>query len=84
VLLIDDLLVWLPLKGVIAVIEQINNHIGGGEREETRLRKRLLELRLKYEMDELDEETYTAETAEVTQQLRELREREREEAEGGF
>lgn len=78
--IIDDLFVWLPLQGLWAVVEQIHQRVdGGGEREETRLRKRLLELRLLFEMDEMDEATYEQATAEVTRRLRLLRERESEE-----
>lgn len=64
------------------MVDQINQRVeGGGEREETRLRKRIMELRLLYEMDEIGEVEYEQATAEVTQRLRALRDREREEKE---
>lgn len=77
--IIDDLFVWLPLNTILMAAEQIHQRIGGqGEREETKLRKRLVELRLRYEMDDLDEQEYQRATAEVTQQLQLLREQEQE------
>jgi hypothetical protein len=62
---------------VVMVADQIHQRTGGGsEREETKLRKQLVELRLRYEMDEMDEQEYRRATAEVTQRLRVLREQE--------
>jgi hypothetical protein len=78
--IIDDLFVWLPLNIVLMVAEQIQERIGGqgGGQEEAKLRKQLIELRLRFEMDDIDEETYSHETAAVTKRLRWLRAQEEE------
>jgi hypothetical protein len=62
------------------VAEQIQERIGGqgGGQEEAKLRKQLIELRLRFEMDDIDEEAYSHETAAVTKRLRWLREQEKE------
>lgn len=71
--LIDDLFVWLPLNGIILIAEHIHERLGGGdETRATRLRKQLLEVRLRYEMDEIDEAEYEQSIAEVLAQLRAL------------
>lgn len=78
--LLDDLFLWLPLKGLWVVAEQIQQRVGGDAEEEARLRKRLLELRLGYEMDEIDEATYQQAASDMMRRLRELHELAREEA----
>lgn len=69
--LIDDLFVWLPLNGIILIAEHIHERLGGDDQTRAaRLRKQLLEVRLRYEMDEIDEDEYERAIAEVLQQLR--------------
>jgi hypothetical protein len=78
--IIDDLFVWLPLNIVLMVAEQIHERIGGqgGGQEEAKLRKQLIELRLRFEMDDMDEQAYSDATADVTKRLRWVREQEKE------
>lgn len=65
---------------VLMVAEKIHERIGGqgAGQGETKLRKQLVELRLRYEMDDIDELEYQRSTAEVTNQLRLLREQDKE------
>jgi uncharacterized membrane protein len=59
---------------VVMVADQVREKLGGSEREEAKLRKQLVELRLRYEMDEIDEQEYRRATADVKERLRFLRE----------
>jgi hypothetical protein len=73
VILIDDLLVWLPLRGILSVIDQIRQKVGETDASTpAQLRKRLLEVRLRYEMDEIDEEAYEQAVSEILARLRDL------------
>jgi len=61
------------MKGLVAVIEQINQRVGGGrDGDEAGLRRQLLELRLRYEMDEIDEAEYEQAALEITRRLQAL------------
>lgn len=63
----------------MAVVEQIHRRVGGGQDgDEAALRKRLLELRLRYEMDEIDEAEYEQAALAVTRRLQALCEEERD------
>lgn len=65
---------WWPLKGLLAVVDQVHRRAGGGSDEEAGLRRRLMELRLRFELDEIDEAAYDRGAAEVTRRLQELHE----------
>lgn len=72
-ILIDDLFLWLPLKGLVAVIDQIQQRVGEADPSTpAQLRKRLLEVRLRYEMDEIEEEEYEETVALILERLRNL------------
>lgn len=73
-IIIDDLFFWLPIKGILLVVEEIHQRMGGGElSEHARLRKRLLEVRLRYEMDEISEAEYQQVVNDTLSRLRNLR-----------
>jgi len=55
--LLDDLLL-APLKGVVFIAEKINEVIEKETSDEGALKERLMELQLKFEMDEITEEEY--------------------------
>lgn len=70
-ILIDDLFCWLPLKGLIAVVDAIHQRVGEADTSTpAQLRKRLLEVRLRYEMDEIDEAEYEQTVSEILARLR--------------
>lgn len=70
----------LPLRGVIAVVDHIYAHVWNELNDEESLKRQLLELRLQYEMNEIDDPTYDALEAELLRRLREVRERQLQEA----
>lgn len=72
-ILIDDLFFWLPIKGLVTVIDQIHERLGEADPSTpAQLRKRLLEVRLRYEMDEIDEEEYEQSVTLILDRLRNL------------
>ena len=56
-LLIDDLLM-LPIKGFFSIFEKIHEMVEHELSDEDYLRERLMELQLRFELDEIGEEEY--------------------------
>jgi hypothetical protein len=71
-LLIDDILL-APLKGVLFIAEKINEVIEKEMSDEGSLKERLMELQLKFEMDEIDEEEYDRREDELLNLLENIR-----------
>lgn len=72
--LIDDLLFWLPMKGIVALgrkIDELARAERGGDAG--RLREELLRFQTRYELDEITEEEYTRREEEILRQLQSLR-----------
>jgi hypothetical protein len=67
-LLIDDLLL-LPIKGFIGIFKKIHEMAVQELSDEDYVRERLMELQLKYELDELSEEEYTKREKELMERL---------------
>lgn len=55
--LVDDILL-APLKGVIWLGEKINEIVEKGLSDEGRIKEELMQLQLRFEMDEINEEEY--------------------------
>lgn len=72
-LLIDDLLA-LPFKGLLGLFRKIHEMADRELNDEDYIRERLLELQLRYEMDEIDEAEYALEAAEWEARLNAVRE----------
>jgi hypothetical protein len=72
VLLIDDLLL-LPIKGFIGIFKKIHEMAVQELSDEDYIRERLMELQLKYELDELSEEEYTKQEKELMERLDAIR-----------
>lgn len=73
-LLIDDLLFWLPVKGITALakkIDELARAEQGGDAG--RLREELLRLQTQFELDEITEEEYNRREEEILRQLQSLR-----------
>ncbi len=62
-LLVDDLLT-LPFKGLLGILRKIHEMADQELNDETYIQEQLLELQLRYEMDEIGEEEYTEQAAE--------------------
>ncbi len=71
--LIDDILL-APLKGVIFIGKKINDMIEKEMSDEGAIKERLMELQLKFEMDEIDEEEYDRREDELLKLLERIRE----------
>lgn len=67
-LLIDDLLL-LPFKGFIGIFKKIHEMADRELSNEDYIRERLMELQLKFELDEIDEEEYTKQEKELVARL---------------
>lgn len=78
-LLIDDLLLWLPIKGFLGIFKKIHEMAERELSDEAYLQEKLLELQLLYEMDEISEEEYSQQEAELRARLNAVRGAEEEE-----
>lgn len=72
VFLIDDLLL-LPVKGFIGIFKKIHEMAVQELSDEDYIRERLMELQLKYELDEISEEEYTKQEKELMERLDAIR-----------
>jgi len=66
--LIDDI-VLSPLKGLIWLSEKINDMVQREMSDEGLIKERLMELQLRFELDAIDEETYTRQEKELLERL---------------
>ena len=76
--LIDDLLL-LPVKGFVGIFKKIHEMAERELSDEDYIRERLMELQLKYELDELSEEKYTKQEKELMERLDAIRKAKEEE-----
>lgn len=67
-LLIDDLLL-LPVKGFIGIFKKIHEMAEHELSDEDYIRERLMELQLRFELDEISEEEYTKKENELMARL---------------
>jgi hypothetical protein len=66
--IIDDILL-APLKGFIWLGEKINDVVEREWSDEGRIKEQLMELQLRFELDEMDEKTYTKREKELLDRL---------------
>ena len=71
-LLIDDLLL-LPVKGFIGIFKKIHEMAEQELSDEGYIRARLMELQLRFELDEISEEEYTKQEKELMIRLDAIR-----------
>ncbi len=76
--LIDDLLL-LPVKGFIGIFKKIHEMAEREISDEAYIRERLMELQLKFELDEISEEEYTKQEKELMARLEAIRKAKEEE-----
>ncbi|MBI4690609.1 MAG: gas vesicle protein GvpG [Nitrospirae bacterium] len=69
-LLIDDILL-LPVKGFFGVLKKIHEMAEQELSDEGYIRERLMELQLRYELDEIGEDEYYRQEKELMQRLNE-------------
>ena len=70
--LIDDILL-APLKGVIWIGEKLNELVEKEFSDEGRIKEKLMELQLKFEMDEISEEEYNRQEKELLERFDAIR-----------
>lgn len=70
--LIDDILL-APLYGVIWVAKKINEIVEKEISDEGKIKEKLMELQLKFEMDEINEEEYNKQEKALLAQLDAIR-----------
>ena len=75
--IIDDIILS-PLKGLIWLSEKINDMARQEVSDEGLIKERLMELQLRFELDEIDEETYTRREKELLERLHAIYEEEEE------
>jgi len=71
-LIIDDILLS-PLKGLIFLGKKIDEIIEKEMSDEGKIKERLMELQLRYEMDEISEEEYDRQEEELLDWLEQIR-----------
>ncbi len=71
-LLLDDIL-FAPLKGVVFIGKKISEALEQEQSNEGSVKERMMELQLKFEMDEIDEEEYDRREEELLDLLEEIR-----------
>jgi len=71
--LIDDILM-APIKGIIFLAEKINEVVEKETSDEGSIKERLMELQMKFEMDEITEEEYDKKEDELLRLLENIRE----------
>lgn len=74
-LLIDDILL-LPLKGLVGIFEKIHDMAKKEVSDEKYSLEKLMELQLRYELEEISEEEYNMEEAKLQAKLNAIREAE--------
>jgi hypothetical protein len=67
-LLIDDLLL-LPVKGFFGIFEKIHEMVEHELSDENYIRERLMELQLRFELDEIGEEAYNQQEKQLLARL---------------
>lgn len=75
--LIDDILL-APLKGIVWLGNQIDEIVKREVSDDGRIKEQLMELQLKFELDEISEEDYNKQEEELLSRLDAIREADEE------
>lgn len=79
-LIIDDLLIKLPVKGLFALFKKIHDLAEAELNDDSKLKEQLLRFQTMFELDQISEEEYQKQEDEIMARLNEIREREKLEA----
>ncbi|MBI2633273.1 MAG: gas vesicle protein GvpG [Parcubacteria group bacterium] len=77
--LIDDLLLWLPVKGMTALFKKIYDLTEAELNDEAKLKEQLLRFQTMFELDQISEGEYQKREDEIMARLNEIRERKKRE-----
>lgn len=72
-LIIDDILIGLPAKGLMAIFKKIHELAEAEATDESKLKEQLLRLQTMFELDEISEEEYQKQEDEILERLDEVR-----------
>lgn len=73
-----DSILLSPIKGIVWMGEKINEIVQQEISDEGRIKEKLMELQLKFELDEIDEQEYTRKEEELLAYLDALQEEKEE------
>jgi len=76
--LLDDLLL-APLKGLVWLAEKVDEVAARELSDEGRLKDKLMELQLRFELDEISDEEYTRQETELLDRLNTIQEEQKNE-----
>ena len=79
-LIIDDLLLWLPAKGLMAAFKKIYELAEAELNDESKLKEQLLQFQTMYELDQISEDEYQKREDEIMARINEIRERKKQES----
>jgi len=68
-LIIDDLLLWLPAKGLMAVFNKIHELAEAELTDDSKLKEELLRYQTMFELDQINEAEYKAKEDEIIARL---------------
>ncbi len=77
-LIIDDLLIWLPAKGLMSVFKKINELAETELNDASKLKEDLLRIQIMFELDQIAEEEYQKREDEIMARLNEIQERKKQ------
>ena len=67
--IIDDLLIWLPAKGLIAAFKKIYELAEAELNDDSKLKEELLRYQTMFELDQINEEEYKVKEDEIMARL---------------
>ncbi len=73
-LIIDDLLIWLPAKGLIAAFKKIHEMAEAELNDDSKLKEQLLRFQTMFELDQINEKEYQRQEDEIMARINEIRE----------
>lgn len=77
-LIIDDLLIWLPAKGLCGVFKEIHKLAEAELNDTSKLKEELLRFQTMYELDQITEEEYQKRENEIMARLNEIQKRKKQ------
>lgn len=77
IFLLDDILLS-PIKGLVWVADKLKDMAESEMTDDSKIHEELLELQMRFELDEMTEEEYLGKEAELMDRLEEIRKRKEE------
>ena len=74
-LVIDDLLIWLPAKGFMSVVKKIHDMAEAELNDDSKLKEELLRYQTLFELDQISEAEYQTREDEIIARLNVIYER---------